>query len=808
MDSEGTYDARGTRANPVPHPAGPPPVSPPPLPTTVPPALPTIVPPGAPPVPSQAPAARAALVDWLNVPRRAEDPGIWKYGHVPRPPQQQPDGVPDRALLVGAVIALLSGLLIWSLWWNGYIPWWRVPLKLVTPTEWWHAGFLGGPRTADAIDATIVYQGLFAVLLIYGFGRLGNWREVFRRFVGSREQPFRAVATVLGAGLAQLLAWTGMVPVITPILILVPDSWLAGGGNRYVAAVVVYSLYALITAALLWPFAKLGDWAGALRALRSRTTGAGQPGRDQAPAAPVAVPADWPDLRAAGQTEAAERLAAEATTGRMNDVDCVRVRHAWASAVRDPARLATFTDTVRRLGAAAWTHPSGKRDLPGRSATHDLLAGQVRIGSCPDDTRNPYPRRGSGVALEPDLLGTSLLAVGPPGAGKTLRLVKPVAESLALQALAGQCSVITVCAAGTPLGPDDAYDVVVGLGDPASVHDLDLYGGTTDPEEAAQVLAEGLVGDLATVDSRRAATALAQLLGPYRAAHGRFPSVPDLCELLHGNPSALAELREALHAGDHQAMQRELGARVRQMGTASDPCPALADRLSLLDRPVFADFFDTGSERPFSVRALRHHPLRVRINLPERGHAEASRLFARLILAQFTAMATARMDRALFTCLVLDDATGTLTTDTVRSIRRLRSAHAGVVLGLRTIDDVPEALHIPLLGAVGCHMAFSGVTTWDGKRFTEAWGTEWVETREVAQHTVFADQPLTRAIHALRKLVTGKVVMTDAVTIKKVERERWSASELAHGVPAGHAVLSLTTVRGDHVPPLLVDLRG
>lgn len=121
---------------------------------------------------------------------------------------------------------------------------------------------------------------------------------------------------------------------------------------------------------------------------------------------------------------------------------------------------------------------------------------------------------------------------------------------------------------------------------------------------------------------------------------------------------------------------------------------------------------------------------------------------------------------------------------------------------------MPEALHTPLLGAVGCTAAFSGITTWDGKRFAEAWGKEWVETREVAQHTVFADQPFTRALHALRKLVTGKAVTTDAVTVRQVERERWSASELAYAVPAGHAVIRLATVEGEHAPPLLVELSG
>jgi hypothetical protein len=491
----------------------------------------------------------------------------------------------------------------------------------------------------------------------------------------------------------------------------------------------------------------------------------------------------------------------------MNDVDFTRIRRAWDSVRLDPSRLTAFRDAVRDQGAAACVHPSGKRDLPVRAARHDLLVRQVRIGTVQDGGRNPYPRRGTGLALEPQLLGTSLLAVGPPGAGKTRALVRPVVESLALQALAGQAAVVAVCAAGTQLGPDDAYDVVVGLGDPSSEYDLDLYGGTSDPDEAAGVLAEGLVGDLQDTDSRRAATALAQLLGPFRAAYGRLPAVPELRELLEGLPPALTALHEALDAGKHHAMRRELDARERQSGAPGDPGRALADRVALLDRPAFAGFFDTsGRTRPFSLRTLEH-PLRVRIDLPERGHAEASRMLARLLLAQFTANAAIRTDRSLFVCLVLDDATRTLTAETLRGVQRLRSLNAGAVLTLRTLDDVPEALHTALLGAVGCRMAYSGITTWDGKRFAEAWGTEWVETRDVTQRTVFADQPLTRAIHAFRKVVTGKAVTTDAVTVRKVERERWSASELAHAVPAGHAVLSLRTVAGEHAPPLLVDLR-
>ncbi|MFD4034532.1 ATP/GTP-binding protein [Streptomyces sp. NPDC058637] len=783
MDTEGMYEARGTGAA-VPRPAGPPPSAPPR--------------PAAPP-PGHAPS----LAEWLRTPRPVREPGVWRYGHTPRPPEK-PDGVSDRSLLVGVLISALCGLLLWSLWRNGYIPYRLVPLKLFTPGDWWYPGTFGGPRTIEGSDALTVYEAVLFGLLVYGCGRLGNWSEIFRRHVVVRGQPFLALATAAAGALAQLLVWKDAVPVVRPVLIVVAS---VAGGEVFQSQTVVNVIYTLIALGALWPFARLGRWRELIGDLL-RARSAAPPAPSAAPEA--ATPEQWPELRAAGLTDAAEALTAEVRTGRMNDVDVARLRHAWTVGRAYPDRLAALTDAVLRTGgAAAALHPSGARDLPRRTALHDLLTGQVRIGGCAEDPHNPYARRGSGVALEPALLGTSLLAVGPPGAGKSDRLVRPVVESLALQALAGRAAVLAVGGPGGQLGPDDAYDVVVRIGDPASVHDFDLYGGTTDPDEAAGVLAEGLVGDVTNLDSRRAATVLAQLLGPYRAVHGHFPGVPALRELLDGDQDAIDELREALGAGGHQAMLRELEARTRQKGGSGDPGSVLADRIALLDRPAFASFFATGPQaRPFSLRSLEHLPLRVRIDLPERAHAEASRLLARLVLAQFTAIAAARTDRSLFVCLVLDDATHTVTAETVRGVRRLRSVNAGAVLTLRTVDDVPESLHTALLGAVGCCMAFSGVTTWDGKRFAEVWGKEWVETREVAQHAVFADQPFTRALHGLRKLVTGKAVTRDAVTVRRVERERWSASALAYELPRGHAVLSLTTVDGEHAPPLLVELGG
>ncbi|MFJ7772960.1 ATP/GTP-binding protein [Streptomyces sp. NPDC097107] len=804
MDSDGNRDARGTHANPVPRPAGPPEVpSVPPRPVRE---------PGVPPVPDQAPRASSAVAAWLDAARPVARPGIWRHGYH-RPKEIKEKLAPVN--VAGLLIPLVLAIGVWSFWQQRVVPFQFVLLRMFTPDDWWWGGTVAAPKQVEGrtvalpgADALLFYDGLFFVALVAAVAVLGSWPAIVRHYVGRLRQPVRALVAALLALLVLSLVfpdafpgadWSA-VPVVDPLLsltVLVTD-----GYDLMASAVFTNFLYTVVTLLVVWPFARLGAWVPYARGLLDARRGTTVP---DAPA-PDRPRSQWPALRDAGQHEAADLLTGEVAGGRMNDVDCTRVEHAF-NVARDGAALAAFRDTVLRRGGAAWTHPSGARDLPRRAARHDLLAGQVRIGRWVAAERAPAPYHDAGAALGPDVLGTSLLAVGPSGSGKTRTLVEPVTEALALQALTGSCAVVAVSAPGSPLGADDAFDVVVRIGDPSSVYDLDPYAESDDPDEAAAILAEALVGDL-EAGTQGAATVLAQLLGPFRAVHGRFPSLPELRALLEGEDAALIQLGEALGASGDDLMRREFETRVRQTGTPGDAGRALADRLAVLNRPVFAGFFDGGGPgRAFSLRAVAQHPLRVRVDLPECGHEEAGQVITRLVLAQFHAVVR-KGGRAHSAYLVLDDATSAVTMESVRRIQRLRSQNAGVLLTLRSIGEVPEALHGPLYGAVGCRMAFCGISTWDGSRFAQTWGTEWVETTEVAKHTVFADQPMTRAFHALRKLVTGKAVTTDAVTVRQVERERWSASELAHAVPAGHAVLSLTTVKGEHAPPLLVDLGG
>ncbi|MEY9950135.1 ATP-binding protein [Kitasatospora sp. GAS1066B] len=519
----------------------------------------------------------------------------------------------------------------------------------------------------------------------------------------------------------------------------------------------------------------------------------------------------WAELRQAGLGQALAVVEGDTRAGRVGDVDYVRIHRVWREVLAEPALVGAFGEQVAVRGAAACAHPSEARDLPGRVAEHDLLLGQVRLGTAQEVPKNPAAHRGAGFALDREVLATSLLAVGPAGTGKTPRLARPVAEALCLQALARSACVVVVGAAEAELGPDAGYDVVIAPGDPASAYGLDLYGAAADQDAAAARLADALLPDELSSRAQGARMALQQVVGPFHAGYGRYPGVRELRALLGGDEGSWERLVEQLRAKEVLALHEpDVQQRRARQGQADDPGVLLADRLALLDRPAFAGCFEPagpGAKPAFAMRALEH-PLRVRVKLPERGHPEAARILSRLVAGQFLQAAVAREDRSLFAGLVLDDASAALDAGAVQGLRRLPGANAGAVLLLRSLVDLPEALRVPLFGAVGCRMAFPGIAPWDGKLFSEAWGTVLVRERAVTLAPDTSGGMLRKAGRLARKALSGTTAQTESVTTREVERQRWSPSELAHALPAGHAVVSLTSVSGEQVPPLLVDLRN
>ncbi|WP_042390881.1 hypothetical protein [Streptacidiphilus melanogenes] len=629
---------------------------------------------------------------------------------------------------------------------------------------------------------------------------------------------------LLRAGLNAVVAWELFVyaqPAITWLFtLLFPGEITAVQRDDSTAIMIANILWVLTAVLLVWIFGRMGRWRAVgrryllplVRELRVAQRKHAVQKQKEAGASAAEGPVDvWAPLRAVAGVGGLELLDSETVQGRVGDVDHQRLLRALECVRHDPARLGALLDAVREYGAVACAHPSGARDLPGRSPANDLLLRQLRLGAAENVPKNPAGYRGADVALDPLLLGTSLLAVGPAGSGKTTRLIRPVAEALCLQALTGTAVVVVVGAADVDLGPGSWYDVVVAPGDPAARYGLDLFGGALHADEAAARLADALLPDELVLRTQAARLALQQIVGPFEAGYGRLPGVRELVLLLRGEERAWTGLLAAVReSGALERHQHELAQRERMHGLADDPGALLADRLALLDRPVFARCFnasagDAESLPLFALRAL-DHPLRVRIALPEHSHPEAARILGRLVVGQFLHAAASRADRSLFAGLVVDDGSAAVDTHAIRGLQRLRSANGGAVLGLRTLVDVPESLRAPLFGAVGGRMAFPGLAPWDGRLFEEAWGTVWVDERDVTRAVDTSGGILRRSFRGMRALLEGERAQTESVTTRKVERRRWSASDLAQVLPRGHAVVSLTSVDGTQVPPLLVRL--
>ncbi|NEA51560.1 ATP/GTP-binding protein, partial [Streptomyces sp. SID10815] len=225
-------------------------------------------------------APRSAVADWLDTPRPAAAPGIWRLGH--RPPK---DAAPDRLpsiTVVGLLVPLVLALLVWSLWRQGAVPYESAPLRLFTPSDWWWAGTVS-PKGMEGREARVVYDGLFFAVLVYAVARLGSWPEVVRHFVGRRPQPARAGYAAVGAlgalslvfpSAFPLVDWDPL-PVADPVFSLVV--LVSGGYDLFASQLFTDALYALITALVVWPFARVGGWWAYAAELAARRRAAADP---------------------------------------------------------------------------------------------------------------------------------------------------------------------------------------------------------------------------------------------------------------------------------------------------------------------------------------------------------------------------------------------------------------------------------------------------------------------------------------------------------------------------------------------------
>ncbi len=120
-------------------------------------------------------------------PRPEAAPGIWRFRHVPPPPPREARRLAP-VTVAGLLIPLVVGLLLWSAWRRGAVPYQSVPLIAFTPADWWYAGTTS-PRDWHGEEARAVYDGVFFAVLLYAIARLGAWAELARHHLPTAALP-------------------------------------------------------------------------------------------------------------------------------------------------------------------------------------------------------------------------------------------------------------------------------------------------------------------------------------------------------------------------------------------------------------------------------------------------------------------------------------------------------------------------------------------------------------------------------------------------------------------------------------------
>lgn len=521
----------------------------------------------------------------------------------------------------------------------------------------------------------------------------------------------------------------------------------------------------------------------------------------------------WDVLRDA-HPDAAVAMDRLVQDGRLSDVDTARIAGALDARSGDSTALAQLADEIVRYGPAALAHPSALHDLPvPRLAKHNLALGQVRLGRTVQDSHADTVMT-QDFGVDQDVLRTSLLVIGPPGSGKTRGFALPIVEHLSLSALAGQSSVVVVDPKGDDFAHQGWFDVTIDPLNPTT--GFDLYGGTHHPDTAADRLASAMLPPYVTDDMAYfmdgSRNALYACLAPFHLAFGRWPKIREMLALLRSEQGMTDQVKANLRGSEGKEAKALLDSRRDQANRNADPAASLVERFQLLARPRLMELFDR--EKTFRMHDI-NKPMRVRVSLPEAEFPDATRILARLVVSQFVQVTSAPdTNRGIFKALAIDEAGRFVDDYVARGVQKLRSNNAGLILLAQTISDFPVQVRATVFGSVGCKAVFGGIDPVDAKVFSDWFGDHWVSEVSYAQGEATG---LARTSGSSRDGRGGwnrsdgetrNWGVTKGTNLRRVERPRWTVSDIVTRIPAGHCVVALSRSDGTRTSPTLINLRA
>lgn len=440
---------------------------------------------------------------------------------------------------------------------------------------------------------------------------------------------------------------------------------------------------------------------------------------------------------------------------------------------------------------------------------------QVRLGHIVPDQRSD-PRVNGSFALDPHVLRTSMLIIGPPGSGKTTTVGRPLVEHFGLVSLEEKGSTVVIDPKGEDYTGDGWFDEEIDMLHPRV--GFDLYGGSNDPGLAADQLASTILPTGVSADKEffdhAARNALAFCLEPFHLAYGRLPTIPELLAVLTFDRETIERINTNLKGKPNASQARGLLKRreTQMTRTKQDPAASAIEALTLLDRPVFRNLFEHKGRR-FAMSQI-NQPTRVRVILAEAEYPDASKLFARLVIAQFlTATSSATTtNKEIFKILIFDEAGDKVTEKLTRAIRIVRSYNAGVVLAAQSLHDFPRELWKSIFASTGCKLVFGNGDPDDAEYFSRRFGD-----RIVPEYTISHSQsegvsygPLSRIFGFFSAFFSGNFSKSTnrGVSVKLTTKRRWSESDVINGLNAGECLAVVASYDGRSIGPIRVDLRN